>query len=81
MPYLILTSYYYTMLVSFATALMFLLPVSLTYSKDSKAIKERLPQKRKGVPGFRLAKLLPIGGETTLPIWLIVNTIPTAVPE
>ena len=45
------------------------------------AAAERAAQKMKGKPGFRLAKLLPSGGEITLPNWEKVRRIPAAVPK
>ena len=45
------------------------------------AAAEKAAQKMNGNPGFRPAKLLPRGGEITVPIWLIDKTIPRAVPK
>ena len=50
-------------------------------ARVNNAAKERAAQKMKGNPGFTLAKLLPTGGERTLPIWAMVKINPKAVPE
>ena len=50
-------------------------------AKVNNAAKERAAQKMKGNPGCTLAKLLPRGGDITLPTWAMVKMIPKAVPE
>ena len=45
------------------------------------AAADRTPQKMKGNPGFRPARLFPRGGEITVPSWEMDKTIPIAVPK
>jgi hypothetical protein len=59
----------------------FLHPVSLLKAKVTSGGIERAAQKKKGKPGLTLAKLLPRGGEATLPSWARVKTMPKAAPE
>lgn len=43
-------------------------PVSLTIESVNSPMAESIAQNVKGSPGFMLSKLLPIGGEETLPM-------------
>ena len=56
-------------------------PVSFVKKIKIIAGIEKDAQKKNGIPGLILARLLPRGGKMTDPICDKVNTIPIAVPE
>jgi len=54
---------------------------SLMGANVNSAAAEKAAQKKKGNPGFKVAKLLPKAGEKTLPTSPSVKIIPMAVPK